>query len=365
MVLLMKIYRLFLTTVNKEESKILKTICKFQNFLRHGRIPLGVLFFSGVMLLHGQENENFILNGTVMVKYIGEAEHVIIPQNLGITEIGEKAFAPIFGLHNENLKSVVMPEGVTVIGDEAFYGCVNLENITIPEGVISIGDRAFFNCENLTNITIPTSVTAIGRSAFFGSGLISITIPPSVSVIEEFTFASCWNLKDVIVSEGVVSIGDRAFWNSGLSTVTIPRSVISIGNEAFHWVGLFTLHGGSASIIYFRPGSLISIEVDDENIVYSSSNGVLFNKDKTLLILYPANKNEENFIIPEGVTAIEDRAFYGCYNLTSITIPSSVVSIGTNAFYSCKNLKTIVISRNARIDRKNLPRNVEIVMTDK
>jgi hypothetical protein len=127
------------------------------------------------------QSKDFEINGTVLVRYYGGAAKVTIP------------------------------EGVTVIGEDAFAFCVNLTGVTIPASVTTIGDNAFSICGSLINITIPSSVTTIGDSAFsFCNSLISITIPSSVTAIGDYAFDGCDNLASVSVSSRT-SIGRDAF----------------------------------------------------------------------------------------------------------------------------------------------------------
>ena len=141
-----------------------------------------------------------------------------------------------------------------------------------------------------------------------------------------------------------------AFFSTGLTSIVIPASVKFIGAGAFTWNALF------------RWGSrLASITVDDRNTEYSSIDGVLFNKDKTILIQYPADKDNKTYVIPSSVTVIEENSFYGCNNLEKIIIPTSVITIGASAFDDCISLKTVLISRNIRFDRYTFPRRAEII----
>ena len=196
-------------------------------------------------------------------------------------------------------------QGVESIGNYAFKYCSNLTSITIPNSVTSIGDSAFNDCRSLTSITIPNSVTSIGGYAFeFCSSLTSITIPNSVT-----------------------SIGDSAFKNcTSLTSITIPNSVTSIGGYAFEFCS-----------------SLTSINVDSNNEKYMSDNGVLYTKDKKILIKYPGKKEGTEYLILQGVESIEDYAFYRCTSLTNITIPNSVTSIGQEVFSDCRRLTNITI----------------------
>ena len=228
-----------------------------------------------------------------------------------VTSIGDRAFSSCFGL-----TSVTIGNSVTSIGSSAFSGCTALTSITIPNSVTSIGDGAFSGCTALTSITIPNSVTSIGGSAFAEcSGLTSVTIPNSVTSIGNKAFSGCDGLTSVTIGNSVTSIGNEAFSGCyGLTSVTIGNSVTSIGDQAFYWCT-----------------GLTSINVAANNPNYCSVDGVLFNKEKTALIQYPARKSGA-YTIPSSVTTIGKLAFHNCTGLKSVTIPSSVTSIGEYAF---------------------------------
>ena len=226
-----------------------------------------------------------------------------------------------------NVNSVVIADGVKIIGDSAFYDCNKLKDIVISDTITRIGKYAFYSCKNLTEIEIPESVTSIDENAFTACGnLTEIIIPNSVTSIGSYAFSSCRNLTNV----------------------TIGNRVSSIGNGVF----------SSCS-------SLKNIEVSENNNYYTSEHGVLYNKPKTELIKCPQGKEGEVRIpntvtsicssafsdcrslteieIPEGVTSIGNSAFYYCSSLTEITIPNSVTSIGDSVFSNCKSLIEIEI----------------------
>ena len=136
---------------------------------------------------------------------------------------------------NGNLKSVIILEGVTTIGKEAFKGFKALTSVTIPSTVKEIGDWAFMGCGSLVDVTIPEGVTTIGVGAFYDCySLTSVTIPSTVKEIRLRTFKGCGSLVDVTISEGVTTIGAEAFYNCwSLTPVTIPSTVTEIGDWAF------------------------------------------------------------------------------------------------------------------------------------
>ena len=232
--------------------------------------------------------------------------------------------APWYGSRSR-VKSAVIAEGVTSIGESAFENCRSLTSVTIPSSVTSIGWSAFFYCKSLTSVTIPDSVTSVGAYAFLGcTSLTSVTIPNSVTSIGGCAFDECWSLTSVTIPDSVTSIGDSAFAScTSLTSVTIPDSVTSIGGGAFAWCT-----------------SLTGIWVTEGNSHYSSdASGVLFSKDKTTLVQYPGAFAA--YAIPDSVTSIGQHAFNGCRSLTSVTIPDGVTSIGDGAFASCTSLTDV------------------------
>ena len=330
----------------------------------------------------------------------------------GVTSIGDSAFEGCTSLTSitlpdsvtsigfgafigcSSLTSITIPDSVTCIGESAFSGCSSLASITIPDSVMSIGNDAFHECSSLTSITIPYSVTSIGDYAFLGcSRLTAIDvntdnkdytsvngvlfyndktiicypagkkgnnykIPDGVTSICRYAFSGCTSLTSITIPDSVTEIGGSAFENcSSLTSITIPDSVTSIGVGAF--VGCSSLTsitipdnvayiGGA---VFADCSSLTEIKVSTQNAEYVSVNGILYNKDKTTIMCYPAGKKDKNYKILDGVTKIGTSAFSGCSSLTSITIPDSVTEIGMSAFSGCSSLTSITIPDSVtRID---------------
>ena len=193
---------------------------------------------------------------------------------------------------------------------------------SIRKGVEVIGNSAFLFCSSLTSINIPSSVTNIGDLAFhFCSSLISVNISNSVTNIGDWAFCLCSSLISINISNSVKNIGNGAFSEcKSLSKINIPSSVVNMnGNPFCDWNG--DLHNESKAFVY--------------------EHQVLFNKDKTSLIAY--RSKEKNYIIPNSVTNIGNRAFRGCKSLTKINIPDGVTHIGDEAFSWCESLTKINI----------------------
>ena len=194
-----------------------------------------------------------------------------------------------------------------------------INKVIIENGVTSIGNNAFYYYSGLTSVTIPNSVTSIGEGAFEGcSGLTSITIPNSVTSIESNTFSYCTSLTSVTIPNSVTSIGNYAFNEcSGLESIEIPNSVTSIGDRAFYGTKWYDTHPNglvyAGAVLYYYKGTM------------------------------PANTKID---IKEGTKCIYDRAFSGCSGLTSITIPNSVTSIGKGAFEGCSGLTSLTIGNS-------------------
>ena len=231
--------------------------------------------------------------------------------------------------HTSLIENVIVEEGVTSIGDYAFYECSSLKSISIPNSVANIGWYAFLGCSSLGNITIPQSVTSIGSGVFYEcSSLTSINIPSSITSIGWYAFYRCSSLESITIPEGVTSIEDGAFYRcSSLKSISIPNSVTSIGSYAFRGCS-----------------SLESINVDKNNKNYISEDGILFDKGKTKMVAYPAGKKDiKEYVISSSVTSVESYAFEGCNSLESVNIPEGVTSIGSQAFSGCSSLESIDI----------------------
>lgn len=251
-----------------------------------------------------------------------------------------------------------MEDADIVKGGGAYY-----ESWETADSTISMG--MFYDCSWLTSITLPKSVTSIDRYAFaFCFGLKSITIPKKVKNIDYSAFLDCINLSKILADstnlyytsfEGVLFNKDTtcliAFPYGKTSQYTIPNGVATIGQGAFYFcmnLTLLTIPESLNKIEYdafYYCSSLARFIVNKDNPKYCSANGVLFNKDTTLLILCPNGKSAQ-YAIPNSVRSIESDAFYNCEKLTSIVIPDNLINIDSRTFIGCWSLNKYIVGAN-------------------
>jgi hypothetical protein len=224
----------------------------------------------------------------------------------------------------------LIPDTTTNILGWAFERCASLTSVTIPQGVKSIGAGTFSSCGNLTNVVMIGGVTSIGDFAFEHCGtLSSITVGNNLSSIGFCAFRFCTDLTSIAIPRGLISIDTYAFFRTGLTNFSVPDTVAQIGAYAF--TGCF---------------DLTAFQVDPGNVFYSSIDGVLFDKNQTVLVQYPCGRSGP-YGIPAGVTSVAYNAFNGAAELTDITIAGCVTNIGDQAFNYCGNLKAAYFQGNA------------------
>lgn len=270
------------------------------------------------------EMDNYLGNNSDYGKYIPYPwdsfryviEHVVVQE--GVTSIGDEAFNAIW-----SIKSVELPSGITKIGFCAFTDCIELERLDLPSGLKTIDDYAFNGCRKLSGITIPDGIESIGEAAFAATAITELVIPDSLDSIGRDTFGGT-PLESVDLGS-VTTIGGGAFANcEKLKSITIPATVSSIGENVFS--GTFSLE---------------SIEVAAENEHYKSIDGVLFSADGTRLLFYPTGKTEKAYTVPASVTTLHSCCFYNCGLLENIYLPQSLTTIESRALAKCRNLKSL------------------------
>ena len=237
-----------------------------------------------------EENED---GSITITKFIGDETNVIIP-------------------------SIISGKAVTSIRDWAFFSCTSLISVTIPNSITNIEDYVFDSCTNLKEINVSKNneyYSSINGILFNEDKTILVKFPAG-KTDTEYSVPNC-----------VTSIGERVFeYCTNLEKIIISDSVISIGYDTFK-----------------NCTSLKEMNVNKNNKNYSSVNGVLFNKDKTILVKFPTGKSDIEYIIPDSVTNIGIGAFEYCISLEKITIGNSVTGIGNCAFSDCTNLNNVTI----------------------
>ena len=250
-----------------------------------------------------------------------------------------KSYAP-WRNYNSYIRSVVIEDGVTSIGERAFYGCKQyITDISIANSVESIGSSAFSGCVGLTEITLPKNLTEIGASAFGGcTALTSIELPASLSVLNDSAFNACYELENITIQEGNVyfCVEDDILYNADKTKLIlissakqgeliILDSVQNIGSQAFS-----------------NSKNISSIKLQSESKNYTVEDDILYNKEKTSIIAVPGRK-VGTVIIADGVTEIGSYAFDDCTSLVLDELPESVEVIEENAFRNCDAINSLAV----------------------
>lgn len=229
------------------------------------------------------------------------------------------------------LQSIVLPKGITTIGDDAFSYNTSLTSIKIPNTVTSIGKRAFQGCTNLTSIEIPDTVTYIGDYCFSGCNrLQKIKLSKKIQTINQRLLQGCSSLTEIEIPEGVKSIGYAAFSScSKLTTITLPASLTSLSGAAIA-----------------RLNRLTEIKIADGNNSFKFENGILLSKDGKTMYMALLTLTEIN--VPNGVVSIVGDTLSGS-SATKIILPDTVSSnLSGTVFNGMNKLSTIELSSTSK-----------------
>lgn len=271
----------------------------------------------------------------------------------GITSIGRYAF-----YNCDEVTEVSLPAGLKKIGFAAFEGCGKLKNINLPDGLETIDDDAFSLCSALESIVIPDSVTDLGGSVFFNCyNLVSANIPAGITELNVDLFWGCTKLNSITaIPDQITKIGYSVFERcSSLTEITLPAGLQEIEYDAFN-----------------NCSALTKITIDESNENYTTVDGVLYNKDKTVLVSYPIGNERDSFTTPSTLTKIMSNSFAYSKNLKEVTlnegleevpysafydskivsvnIPASVTIIGSFAFTACSDLQTVAIADGSKLE---------------
>lgn len=272
--------------------------------------------------------------------YTRYVKHVLLPD--GMTTIGEYAFYEC-----NRINSINIPNNVTSIGKCAFCDCGGLTSVTMSNNITSIAWRTFMGCSSLTSITIPNNVMNIGMEAFkYCISLTSIELPNSVTSIEGDAFYGCSSLMSITLAENITSIGLYAFTNCNISSINFKGSMNTWCNKEWSPSQVsknYTLYINDViqeNVVI--PNDVINIGI--WAFMYCSSLTHITIPNSVTSIERGAFMNCNNLIsidIPNSLTSLAMQLFSGCSSLTTVTIPSSVSSIGDESFYGCNSLTTI------------------------
>lgn len=282
----------------KKQKRIISILLSFS-------MLLGIITSSGIYAIADDSvltscdfNYRLLDNGTAEItKYNGKIDKLVIPETIDnhlVTIIGEWAFG-----HCPSLVTIKLPNSILSIKDYAFYCCSNLQNIDFSDKLISIGKYSFGSCKNLSGtLNLPNSLKHLGVSAF----------------------DSCKNITNVVIGDNLEDFINTEF-------ATLPHGMM-------------------------EKYKLEHITVSENNKYYSSKDGVLFNKDKSELLLYPDSKKDEIYYIPNTVEKISNGAFISTCYLNNITITSNVESIDY-AFFNTSLDKVTILNPNCFIGEHN------------
>lgn len=243
-----------------------------------------------------------------------------IPEEVGGTAVKGIAAGTFKG--KTDIEEVVLPKTLTTIGEEAFSGCTKLTSINLGS-VTEIGKSSFSNTA-IEKITLGEGMTTIPESAFQNcKSLVKVVMPETIEKIEAKAFSGCSALTRIALNEGLKTIGQEAFYGAHLSTLHLPSTFEDMGGE--YMGDVFEVAGKAIA-----DKNMKTITVSGDNPLYSSYNGILYNKDGDEVVFCPRGRTSAK--VADGVTKIRSYAFFMCFDLEKVTLPSTLKTIGKGAF---------------------------------
>ena len=292
----------------------------------------------------------------------GDSSLTAINVPSSVTAIGNQVFQD-----NTSLTSVTLHEGLTTLGNQVFKNCNKLTSVHLPDSITNLGFSIFQQDPKIISINIPDGVTSIDGGTFDGitDSLASLEIGSGVASIASYTFQSLSNLAQITVkpANATFSSSNGVLFDKTQATLflyppkktdltySIPNTVTSFTQTQYPFIGVAHLTSLSIPAAltslganpFYNLTELASIDVNSGNANYSSDSGVLFNKTKSTLLLYPSAKGNPTYSIPLGVATVDDNAFTSVRNLVSISIPNSVSALGPGPFWDCNQLSSVTV----------------------
>ena len=261
------------------------------------------------------------------------------------------------------ISSVLIEEGVTRLSSDAFFNCTNLEKIDLPVSLLSVYSSSFSGCEKLKNIYLPEGVQNVYLSSETCLSLETFTVDEKNAFYSAYegvlynkdktqilSYPAAKDSRFFKIMEGVTTVGAYCFINNSfIEMVELAESLTTLSSRIFDGCdkieNIFILENVTTieADAFINCESLNAIDVDSENQYFTSDDGVLYNKNKTIILKYPQGKTFSSYNIADTVTFIGEYSFDGCKNLESVIIPVGVASIGDRAFYHCTNLEEVYL----------------------
>lgn len=228
--------------------------------------------------------------------------------------------------YRNQVMAVIIENGVTAIGSNAFFNMPQISSLTIPNSVTQIGDTAFYYSRNLAELSLPDGITAIGYEAFTGSAFFdnADNWEDDVLYCGKYLLSVQDSVTALSIKSGTLCVADRALNDAQVKELSIPASLRNIGK------------GNLAA------RRLSSLTVDRFNSVYFLESDILYGRSD-MSVLRCLTSASGSIVIPDGVVSIAPSAFAYCQQITSVTIPDSVTQIGDSAFSQCTSLTSVVI----------------------
>lgn len=311
------------------------------------------------------------------------SSEIQVKTSTDIYEITTTEEDKILTAYNGTMLIVKIPDGVTVIGEDAFYNHEELREVVFPSSLKRIGNRAFYHCKNLQRFHFPENLVEIGDEAFWGVAIQDLTIPASVQAIGKSCFACCNNLIELNILTSHFAAGDKVFYRCiKLKKANLPDELDELYEGIFRGCTeledivlpsrLKTIRFGAISYVmrlqrliipksvrlieeqaFSNSFALTDIFVDDENEYYFDKNGILFSKEDNCLVHYPADKRFSLYAVDDSISKICNYAFMDAEHLEHVVIGKGVCEIGKSAFERCPSLKDVVITGELEHIRAN------------